>query len=527
MSDLASRYTNWRPIGSGGSSTVYRVLDCELGDDVAIKLLKPDIMRSTDIRAALLKGLRSEVKISRMLRHPSICPIHDLYDGPEGVGVVMDFVAGGELRRWMTDTSERLTETAGGRLEVLRKLAEALCIAHAHIVHRDLKPGNIILRDGDIGRPVIMDFGYSVVGEVAGLEAAWAFTPKYMAPEQFESPNLVDRRADLFALGVMAYELFTNRIPPTSLRHVLQTRTVPRVSLDEIDPPSLYCPRVPPALDRLIVHQLMAYSPANRLGSAEEVLSVLDRIELLDPTTFTDAPRRERVNIEGGDYFLGARAATSRYASEWPGKRVRLGRYVIDAVPVTNREYRRFIAHTGHVRPPLIDDPVFGRDDHPVVAVNFYDAQAFARWVGGCLVSETQWECAARGGLAFAEYPWGSAQPDAGRANIDGAGRCTSPVHAFPAGRNPYGIWDMCGNVWEWCADVYDEDFYRRIPVGEVDPLNSGGDGPRVVRGGSFQSFAVQGRCAFRGSARPDEQRNDIGFRVAYPAQPPVPAASP
>ena len=92
----------------------------------------------------------------------------------------------------------------------------------------------------------------------------------------------------------------------------------------------------------------------------------------------------------------------------------------------------------------------------------------------------------------------------------------TSPVGSYAEGRNPYGLDDMCGNVWEWCQDVYDDAFYRTLSKDTPDPVNSRGSGPRVLRGGSFESVPVQGRCAFRSSAPPGERRSDIGFRVAY-----------
>lgn len=496
---------------------VYRVLDTELQYDVAIKLLKSEVLSSAENRAAMLKSLRSEVLISRKLRHEYICPVHDLYDGPEGIGVIMDIVAGGELRDWMNKHKGQLNATAQQRLDLLRKLTEALCVAHTLIVHRDLKPPNIFLRNGDINQPVIMDFGFAVVGAHVGKDDSLAYTPKYMAPEQYEAPDTVDRRADLFALGIMAYELFTDCLPPNSLKDILRSRKPPRIPLEMIEPPSRFCPRVPPALDRLIL-QLTAYDPAQRIQSAEDLRAALHGIRLVEDIGGGGGPRENRVLVPGGDYYLGSRAATSAYKNEWPGKRITLTPFLIDAYPVTNRDYARFARDHGYPTPPLFDHPMFNGDDQPVVGVSHTDALTFARWVGGTLPSEAQWECAARAGTAFAEYPWGNEPPTPARANINGIAQATTPVTAFPAGRTPHGLWDMCGNVWEWCGDVYDEGFYRAIPMGAMNPVNQRPSGPRSLRGGSFQGFATQGRCAFRSHAQPDERRNDIGFRVVYPA---------
>jgi len=163
---------------------------------------------------------------------------------------------------------------------------------------------------------------------------------------------------------------------------------------------------------------------------------------------------------------------------------------------------------------------VFGAPSYPVVGVTWEEALGFARWAGGSLPTEAQWECAARGGVQFAEYPWGDAAPDPTRANIAGVAAGTTPVGAFPQGASGFGLLDMCGNVWEWCQDAYDEKFYSGITKDSLNPVNNPAkpdpSRARTLRGGSFESSVVQGRCAFRSSARGDERRNDIGFRVVY-----------
>lgn len=518
------RYSNWRPLGEGGTAQVFRAFDTELGYDVAIKILKKDVIRNAQARAMMIQGLRNEVRISRMLRHEYICAIHDLFDGPQGVGIVMDIIEGCELRDWMKEHKGELTKTAPQRLSFLRKITEALVVAHKRIVHRDLKPQNIFLKQNDILQPVIMDFGFSVVGETVGTNDPQAFTPKYMAPEQFSAPDRVDRRADLFALGIMSYELFTNRVPPNSLQDVTRTRTPPRIPLEMIKPPSAYCPVVPPALDRLIL-QLTAYEPDRRIQTAGEVLETLREIELCQsPDSVLGAERKNAaIAIPGGEYYLGSRAAHSSYRNELPGKPIKLSPFKIDAAPVTNQDYANYALKAGLPMGPLMEHVVLGRPDHPVVGLTYAEAMAFAQAAGGSLPTEAQWECAARGGTKFLEYPWGSEPPSATRANLDGVSEVTSPVYAFPGGRNAYGLWDMCGNVWEWCVDYYDPDFYRSLPKNAKDPVNGKPPGgtsseaaERSLRGGSFQSFKTQGRCAFRASAPPGERRNDVGFRVCY-----------
>ncbi|MBF0561430.1 MAG: SUMF1/EgtB/PvdO family nonheme iron enzyme [Alphaproteobacteria bacterium] len=511
-----ARYADWREIGKGGHANVYRVLDTMLGRDVAIKMLNASANKNTK----LVAGLREEVLISRDLRHRRICAIHDVYEGEEGVGIVMDFIPGIDAKDWLKLNRGDLTATAAQRPTFLRNVTETLVFAHERIVHRDLKPANVFLFHGDIADPVIMDFGISIATAVAGASNIGG-TPSYMSPEQFEAPSKVDPRSDLFALGVMAYEMFTDQLPPTSLKDILRTRTVPRPCMEEIPPPSSFCPVLPAEFD-MVVLSMMAYEQNNRPDSAKEVLAVLDSIHLLSET---EALKRssasasghvvERVRVEGGSFYMGSQA-DSPMANEKPYRRLVLSPYLMDIHPVTNAAYRAFVRAVGRPLPPLIDDPVFGRDDHPVVGVTWEDARDYAAWVQGRLPTEAEWECAARAGQRFAQYPWGEEEPTATRANIDMIHRATTPVLAHPGGRNPLGLYDMCGNVWEWCSDSYDAGWYSRLRHDDRNPRFDKPKAPRCLRGGSFDSVRNAGRCAFRSSADPLERRRDVGFRVVY-----------
>ncbi|HRJ60198.1 MAG TPA: SUMF1/EgtB/PvdO family nonheme iron enzyme, partial [Azospirillaceae bacterium] len=144
------------------------------------------------------------------------------------------------------------------------------------------------------------------------------------------------------------------------------------------------------------------------------------------------------------------------------------------------------------------------------------EAAAYAAWVGGALPTEAQWECAARGGGEYALYPWGDDPPTPLQANIDDPSGGLSPVGSCPTGASGYGVEDMCGNVREWCRDVYDPEFYAGLRQGDVDPCNQRPGPLRALRGGSFESLVSMGRCAYRDGLAQGERRRDVGFRVAY-----------
>ena len=190
-----------------------------------------------------------------------------------------------------------------------------------------------------------------------------------------------------------------------------------------------------------------------------------------------------------------------------------------------------------------------GKDNHPVVHVSFEDAMAFCAWAGRRLPTEAEWEFAARGGLDGKRFVWGDQPLDATRCNIwqgnfpndnraeDGFAR-TSPVKSYPP--NGFGLYDMAGNVWEWCSDLYRPDTYARqtMAAGGPDAVTINPKGPsssydlrnpdapevRVQRGGSFlcnDSYCASYRPAARMACTPDTGQSHTGFRtVKDPSSP-------
>jgi formylglycine-generating enzyme required for sulfatase activity len=161
---------------------------------------------------------------------------------------------------------------------------------------------------------------------------------------------------------------------------------------------------------------------------------------------------------------------------------------------VTNAEYRRF--DPGH--------DAGAQANHPVVNVSWYDAMAYAAWLGGNLPTEAEWELAARGSVGRM-YPWGNERPTRTRANYDpdggGVGRTpgTAPVGSFPEGATPERIHDLAGNVWEWCRD--------------------GLSNARVLKGGSYFNGERYLATAPRNSLHPEGRESVVGFRVAWPPE--------
>jgi formylglycine-generating enzyme required for sulfatase activity len=223
--------------------------------------------------------------------------------------------------------------------------------------------------------------------------------------------------------------------------------------------------------------------------------------------------------IPGGGYFLGSpQNEAGRYANEPAPHRVALKPFYLAATETTNAQYARFLKATGHPAPLYWQDRNLNGPNQPVVGVTWQDARAFCRWltretgVVHRLPTEAEWEAAARGGLKGEPYPWGRELPDAGgryRANYypndyaDDGFSLTAPVGSFPP--NGYGLFDVAGNVSEWCAD-------EKIPPGGGTPFAA--PDYRVRKGGSWRSRARDLRCAARKFSPPDTADGFIGFRV-------------
>lgn len=288
----------------------------------------------------------------------------------------------------------------------------------------------------------------------------------------------------------------------------------------------------------------------------------------VDRVAHDDRALADRVIVPAGANWVGTDEPGFPEDGEGPRRRVRLDAFALDRCAVSNLRFHDFVHDTGYVtdaerygwsfvffafvsssatvgaspantpwwrqtfganwRHPFgPGSNLTDRWDHPVVHVSWRDARAFATWASGRLPSEAEWECAGRGGLQGRTFPWGDALEEGGahHANVwqgtfptwnaasDGYVG-TAPVDAFEP--NAYGLYDMVGNVWEWCEDAFT---VTHDPAPASNPVVLSEQAPRVMKGGSYlchDSYCNRYRLAARTKGDEVDGSGNVGFRVAY-----------
>jgi eukaryotic-like serine/threonine-protein kinase len=266
---LADHYRLERELGAGGMATVYLAHDLKHDRKVAVKVLREELSASLGKERFL-----REIKVAAALQHPHILPLYDSGAADGLLFYVMPYVDGLSLRDKLVKAGEL---PIGDAVRILRDIADALSEAHRHgVVHRDLKPENVMLR----GRhALVMDFGVAkALSDATGRQSLTTVgvalgTPTYMAPEQAVADPHVDHRADLYAFGVVAYELLAARPPFTgaSPQQILAAHVTTAAE------PVTTHRAMPPALAALVM-RCLEKRPADRWQSAEELITQLEAV---------------------------------------------------------------------------------------------------------------------------------------------------------------------------------------------------------------------------------------------------------
>ena len=256
-------------------------------------------------------------------------------------------------------------------------------------------------------------------------------------------------------------------------------------------------------------------------------------IEVKEPSPSQAAAHPERegmVLVPAGPFLMGSNE--EGYQDQQPQHEISLDDYWIDKYEVTNHDFARFLNAKGnqieggsswlntngvgcHIKE--IDGyfkVIAGYETHPVIHATWYGARAYAQWAGKRLPTEAEWEKAASWNPELKKkyrWPWGDTWDSERLTSWKGVHLFTVPVDSHPNGASPYGVFNMAGNVWEWCADWYSHDYYKTSPY--KNPTGPVSGEYRVIRGGSWGSYNIFSSTSYRSISQPQSSNFDVGFR--------------
>jgi formylglycine-generating enzyme required for sulfatase activity/tRNA A-37 threonylcarbamoyl transferase component Bud32 len=617
-------------LGQGGMGAVYKARQRRVKRDVALKLIRPDVLTSP----GAVERFQREAECTAKLSHPNIITVYDA-NVINGVHfLVMEFIDGTDLARLVEQRGPLPVEEA---CHYIQQAAQGLQHTHeAGLVHRDIKPHNLMLTRHGVVK--VMDLGLARTVQTAkgsatssGLTGAETLlgTLDYQAPEQAVDARRVDIRADIYSLGCTMYHLLVGQPP---FADALMAAKIAAHMFSE--PPSLReaRPEVPGGLGDVIL-RMMAKGPDDRFATPGDVAASLEpyvrsrqftakrsapakdrkaafketdqqaamtresRLRKKESTDFSKEVSRvdpaelknrdskpqankelppnsqplrlelgngvklELVRIKAGSFLMGSpESDKDAIDDEKPRHKVTISKdFLLGKFAVTRGQFAQFVRDENYRSEAEIDgkgaDGYFAaenkvmrgqkyswrdtgfdqNDDHPVVNVTWNDAQAFCAWASRKtrhrveLPREAEWEYACRGGKSTRYFTGDDSDTLRGCARV--ADRTlkakgikgtenwkyfdfsddyvfTAPVGSFKS--NAWDLYDMTGNVWEWCADGKRE--YKDEEC--TNPIGPNDDRARVVRGGAWSRGPRSCRTACRLDIAPSIRTYSIGFRV-------------
>ncbi len=537
-------------LGRGGMGEVWKAWDQKAERPVVIKLVPPELQRADEE----MGRVRDTFRRIHALQHQHICPLYLLDEDPRfGWYLVMKYIDGQTLSAYRaTYIARHASFPVQQVVKVLRPVADALDYAHRHkVIHRDIKPQNVLVV-GDADDVQVVDFGLAAeirttVSRYTQVQMDTSGTRPYMAPEQWKG-QIQDAATDQYALATVAYELLSGRLPfdvpdfdilracvlndpPDPIEGVAESGNralliglakgrqerfanclefIQAIEGAQLSQPVRKATLEQPAAEvpkpyRVATFQATpAAEQAKPHGVEPQIQAVTE-----PPKEITNSIGMKMVQIPAGEFLMGAaKNEAGAYDNEKPQHRVRITQpFYLGVYPVTQTEYQRVMGQ---------NPSKFQADDRcPVEMVSWADAVEFCSRLSAQegvtyrLPTEGEWEYACRAGSTWiwcfgdaksvlAQYAWYS----------ESSNGSTHPVGQKKP--NSWGLYDMHGNVWEWCADYWDANYYKQFSDKvAVDPAGPAGGSYRVNRGGSWIDDASYCRSAYR-------IRNDPGRRIVY-----------
>ncbi len=516
---IDERYEIKEKVGQGGFGAVYRVFDRNMEIDKALKIIPEAIVSDKEA----MFDLQSEAKTMITLNHANIVRVYDFHKTGSIKFIDMEYVDGKTLTEIKLEhPNKQIPETKVKELAL--KIAEGMAYAHENnVLHKDIKPQNIkVTSKGDIK---IMDFGIAetVRTSMSRIQnTSSSGTLVYMSPEQIKGKD-VGKESDIYSFGAVLYELLSGHPPfyKGDINHqILNEKPELLDNISEKMNAFLMTCLQKEYRNRFKNFTLCLQSLANELQQKFSGSKISDRPVADTVKPFAQLEIPEMVFVRGGTFQMGSNDGDS---NEKPVHSVTLSDFYIGKYEVTQKEWQEVMGNT---------PSNFKGDNLPVEKVSWYDAVEFCnkqsdkegitRCYSGSgknitcnfnangyrLPTEAEWEYAARGGNNARYYKYSGSNTVGNVAWCEeNSGKKTHPVGGKKA--NEIGIYDMSGNVWEWCWDWYSG--YNSGSQTNTKGPSSGS--LRVLRGGSW--FRHDGYCRVAGRNRsiPDLSSANGGFR--------------
>lgn len=385
-------------------------------------------------------------------------------------------------------------------------------------------------------------------GDVQKLYDSFAQYYAFLAPEQRgrgTTSRDIDAKADVYSYGILLYRLLTGNFPEGFFPMPSECNLDLKIDWDPLIKSCLNIdPEQRPTHLSLEIGKLKSDDQPRPILAPQKierpeyepdpaaVFKVDKTVAIYTPTASEPSEiepiMTEMVVLHGGTFLRGSNEGAR---DEMPRHAVHLSSFAIDIHPITNEQFIRFLKAMGGEKDVNNNDMIRLRDSrirktggkhsiesgynkHPVVGVSWYGAMAYAKWIGKRLPTEAEWEVAACGGIEGAQYPTGD-QLERATANFFSSD--TTPVMSYSA--NGYGLYDMAGNVYEWCMDWYGYHYYETSMQEPDNPEGPPQGVYRVLRGGCWKSLKEDMRCSHRHRNNPGAMTGTYGFRCVADVQ--------
>jgi serine/threonine protein kinase len=469
---LERRYEIRDIIKKGGMGYVYLAMDIRLGRECAVKEMLKNSSVESDKYA--VRRFEEEALLLSRLRHTGLAVVLDYFIEHGRYYLVMDYIKGKDVETILKEYSGKPLEedkVINWSLQIL-DILNYLHNQNPPVVYRDLKPGNIMIRESD-NRAILIDFGIArTVGTGSNTTKTTIGTFGYCAVEQLKGKP--EPRSDIYALGITMHYMLTG-VKPEGVN---------------VEPVEKLNPSLSSNLAK-VVNKAIQLKPSSRFSSARDMTGAILSSERLEKLIADDYP--DMVFVPGGDFIIGSDKGE---INEIPEHSVNVKAFLIDRYPVTNIQFDKFVRETGAAITHWRQHFRHGMENFPVVSVNWHEASRYAEWAGKRLVSEAEWEKAARG-TDGRKYPWGDEWDNFSTGNLS-----LASVGSFPGRISTSGAMDMSGTIYEWTSDWYYPYPYR-------GPYEKGKT--KVYKGGKNRLAT----CSFRGFENPDYRSPLRGFRCA------------